>query len=272
MSRSPTASDWMQNLPFVLLGIHTATRDDSAISPAHMVYGGPLRLPGEFLSLEIRAPVRTSDFVAQLLRLIRGLVPFPADFHGGQSRSVPVPTALSQCPAVFARVDAVKRPLTPPYVGPYEVLERQDQTFVVMRSGKPWTVSVDGLKPFLTPVMSAPPSSSTSSAAMPPAAASPSQCDLPPAASTTSPASPDLSVYLLSPASTPSPSPSPAPADVITRAGQTVRPPDRFRREHNSPPSTSTCSGSKFNARRSFAGSLLFVGSSPSSDLGQTSF
>ena len=34
MSKSPQASDWMSNLPLVLLGIRSSTRDDSAISPA----------------------------------------------------------------------------------------------------------------------------------------------------------------------------------------------------------------------------------------------
>ena len=31
-------------------------------------------------------------------------------------------------------------------MGPYEVLERRPKTFILSRSGKPWTVSVDRLK------------------------------------------------------------------------------------------------------------------------------
>ena len=250
MARSARTSDWMSNLPLVLLGIRTSTRDDSAISPAHLVYGAPLRLPGEFFSPERLPHTGASDFVAHLQQSIRNLVPFPADFHGGSARSSQVPAVLTSCPAVFVRVDAVKRPLTPPYVGPFEVLERQEKTFIVKKAGKPWTVSVDRLKPFFAPVMSAPPATSCSATSPPPPAAT-SQCVLPPAASSqcaSPPAAPSispstsaspssfLSAYSTSPSSSPSTSPpapalapAPAPApDVVTRAGRTVRPPDRF--------------------------------------------
>ena len=223
MSRSPNASDWMQNLPWVLLGVRSSTRDDSAISPAHMVYGGPLRLPGEFFNSEERVPVQTSEFVTQLRNSVRDLLPFPADFHGGQSRSSPLPISLSSCPAVFVRVDAVKRPLTPPYVGPYQVLERHEKTFLVMRSGKPWTVSVDRLKPFLPPVLSAPPSLSSSSAALPPAAST--QCAAPPPAASTQCAVPPPPAATSSSVPTPPPQASGA---VRTRYGREVRNPDRY--------------------------------------------
>ena len=48
MSRSACAADWMLNLPLVLLGLRAATREDAPLSPAHLVYGCPLRLPGDF--------------------------------------------------------------------------------------------------------------------------------------------------------------------------------------------------------------------------------
>ena len=156
MSRSPKASDWMTNLPFVLLGMRSSTRDGSAISPAHLVFGSPLRLPGEFFPPYRSDSVPTSDFVTQLQSSIQNSVPFPADFNSAQ-RSASIPAALSTCAAAFVHVDAVKRPLTQPYVGPCEVLRRGEKTFILLKSGKPWTVSIDRLKPFFEPVMSASP-------------------------------------------------------------------------------------------------------------------
>ena len=101
MSRSQRASDWMSNLPFVLLGIRSSSRDDSAISPAHLVFGGPLRLPGEFFpSAAAQGSVPTSDFVAQLQTSLRDMSPFPAEFHA-PNRRVAVPTSMATCPAVF---------------------------------------------------------------------------------------------------------------------------------------------------------------------------
>lgn len=41
--------NWMQTLPFVLLGIRAAFRDDLKSTTADLVYGEPLRLPEDFL-------------------------------------------------------------------------------------------------------------------------------------------------------------------------------------------------------------------------------
>ena len=207
MSLSASPSDWMTHLPMVLLGLRSSTRDDSAISPAHLVYGGPLRLPGEFFTASVPPPtatLRTSDFVLQLQSSLRSFTPFSADFHGGQCKTA-IPPTLATCPAVFVRVDAVKRPLTPPYTGPYEVIDRSDKTFVLLRAGKPWTVSVDRLKPFFSPVMSAP-------------LTSVSQC------------MPSLAPSSSVPPAAPSPQPpgSPSPGPLTTRYGRRVRQPDRF--------------------------------------------
>ncbi len=43
-------ADWPEHLPWVLLGLRAAPREDSGISAAELVYGSPLSLPGQFLS------------------------------------------------------------------------------------------------------------------------------------------------------------------------------------------------------------------------------
>ena len=50
-----------------------------------------------------------------------------------------------------------KRPLQPPYEGPFPVLEAGDKFFKILRHGLPYTVSIDRLKPCFT--ASPPPSS-----------------------------------------------------------------------------------------------------------------
>jgi hypothetical protein len=44
------AADWHDHLPWVLLGIRTAFREDSEFSPAEAVYGSQLVLPGQFIN------------------------------------------------------------------------------------------------------------------------------------------------------------------------------------------------------------------------------
>ena len=171
MAKSARAADWMSNLPLVLLGLRTSMRDNEHVSPAHLLYGGPLRLPGEFVSPSPpnSAAVKASDFVQQLQHAMRDFRPAPVEFHAaGRDRSG-LPPSLGACPSVFVRVDAVKRPLSRPYISPFEVLQRSNKTYVLRRAGKPWTVSVDRLKPCFPSVLSAPrpPSSPSTSAASP---------------------------------------------------------------------------------------------------------
>jgi transposase InsO family protein len=41
--------EWPAHLPWVLLGMRTTPKDNSAISSAELVYGAPLVLPGKFV-------------------------------------------------------------------------------------------------------------------------------------------------------------------------------------------------------------------------------
>jgi hypothetical protein len=56
-------TDWFQHLPWVLLGLRAAPREDSGISAAELVYGCPLSLLGQFLSAAEPSP---GSFVSQL--------------------------------------------------------------------------------------------------------------------------------------------------------------------------------------------------------------
>ena len=46
---SLTGGDWADRLPWVMLGLRSAPKDDLQASSAELVYGQPLRVPGEFL-------------------------------------------------------------------------------------------------------------------------------------------------------------------------------------------------------------------------------
>ena len=58
-----------------------------------------------------------------------------------------MPADLQKTTHVFIRVDAAKSPLTPPYTGPYKVLQRKDKSFKLqIRNSIDW-ISIDRLKP-----------------------------------------------------------------------------------------------------------------------------
>ena len=154
-----TAPNWMDHLPLVLLGIRTSVRADSGLCPAELVFGVTLRLPGEFVSIPDLPPAPlTSDFVADLRRALADHRPPPAAHHRPAGPALLVPPSLASASHVLVRVDAVRKPLSRPYVGPFKVLSRDPKTFVLLRAGKPWTVSVDRLKRAFVVVDDVPPS------------------------------------------------------------------------------------------------------------------
>lgn len=138
---------WSEELPLVLLGLRSAHREDLKCSTAELVYGQPLRLPGEFFDPPVQNVDRT-DFAKQLHQFFSNMRA-PATNHHSRP-SVFVHSALKTCTHVFVRIDAVRRSLQQPYEGPYEVVSRNEKQFEVIINGKKQTISVDRLKPAFT--------------------------------------------------------------------------------------------------------------------------
>ena len=44
-----TSPHWIEHLPFELLGLRATWREEPGCSPAKLVYGSTLRIPGEFI-------------------------------------------------------------------------------------------------------------------------------------------------------------------------------------------------------------------------------
>ncbi|XP_039758578.1 uncharacterized protein LOC120632682 [Pararge aegeria] len=137
--------NWVDTLPLVLLGIRSAFKDDLQTSSAELVYGEPLRLPGEFFQATVPHSTDISDFTTRLRQLTSKLQPTPASRHN--KHKIFIYKDLTSSSHVFLRDDALRGSLQPPYTGPYEVLERGDKTFKILVKGKSVTVSIDRLKP-----------------------------------------------------------------------------------------------------------------------------
>ena len=137
MSRC-TSDRWKDELPWVLLGLRTAPKDDG-ISPSTKVYGDNPTVPGDFFRQATDPPPD------DLHDAVQRFVPCRPTYH--PNRKVFVPDALWNSSHVFMRVNATKPPLTPPYVGPYKVLQRKEKAFLLqIRNSSDW-VSIDRLKP-----------------------------------------------------------------------------------------------------------------------------
>ena len=216
MSRTSSSGtgSWLHHLPFVLLGMRTSVREDSLCSSADLVYGSSLRLPGDLVEPSTQPTPLASDFAIRLRSVMNAACPMPVVYHGSQRSRVD--PALQSASHVFLRVDAVRRPLVPPYQGPFRVLRRGTKTFDILQdNNKPVTVTVDRLKP---------------------ACVLPSDCS---SSETPQPVSQPLPVPEPVPRSLPvAPSPVPASASssaldpevwpLPTRYGRRPRPPERL--------------------------------------------
>ncbi|XP_050665912.1 uncharacterized protein LOC126966079 [Leptidea sinapis] len=140
-----TSAQWTEALPLVLLGIRSACKDDLQASTAELVYGEPLRLPGQFLQPIRDDHIDVTDFASRLKQHITKLSPTSTSWHG--QRTFYVPKDLQHSTHVFLRQGPVKRPLQAPYTGPYKVLRRGSKSFDIEVQGKTSTVTIDRLKP-----------------------------------------------------------------------------------------------------------------------------
>ncbi|CAK9799789.1 Transposon Ty3-G Gag-Pol polyprotein [Anthophora quadrimaculata] len=137
--------DWTEILPTVLLGLRTCYKEDIQATTAEMLYGEPIRLPAEFFCNESDRP-EPDIFINKFRQQIRKIRPIPTAHHS--RGKVFTHKTLYTCTHVFVRVDATKKPLEPPYEGPFQVIEKlSDDIFKINYKGKPTNITIERLKP-----------------------------------------------------------------------------------------------------------------------------
>jgi Integrase core domain len=151
--------EWEQHLPWVLLGLRAAPKEDSALSAAELVFGTQLVLPGELQA--------TGGGVEDVQKLARCLfewqhftpLPLRAKTYAEAVKEQQLSPQLAAAAFVYIRRGGVQPALADKYEGPYAVVERGPKYFRVAIGGGVDTVSVDRLKPHTGsgPVRAAPP-------------------------------------------------------------------------------------------------------------------
>lgn len=140
-------SRWADVLPTVLLGLRTAWKEDLQCSASEIVYGEPIRIPGEFFHSDNTntKTVKPINFVSQLRDHISNLKPVPASRHC--NKTVFIHKDLAKSDYIFLRKDALRSSLEAPYLGPLRVIKRTDKTITVDTQRGSLTVSIDRTKP-----------------------------------------------------------------------------------------------------------------------------
>ena len=148
-SQRCTASlqNWVEALPWVLLGIRTAPRDDIGNSPAQVLYGTSLRIPGMCFPEHHDYTSPDEEFAAARHNVDKFT---PKTLDRSKFKFKPfIPSALKDGPMVFIRIDSInKGPLGPRYSGPHRVLHRNFDRgiFVVNTPNGEDSISIDRLK------------------------------------------------------------------------------------------------------------------------------
>jgi hypothetical protein len=146
---SCASANWVDHLPWVLLGLHAAAREDDGSTPAEEVFGSSLILPGQFLdSPELPSKI----FLEQFSKTLSAAEHTATRHNTAATRQPPplLPDDLARALTVFVRRDGHVPPLQPLYNGPYAVI-RRSLHFTLRIGDKEDKVSTLRLKPCTDP-------------------------------------------------------------------------------------------------------------------------
>ncbi|BHF80129.1 hypothetical protein SprV_0702325300 [Sparganum proliferum] len=217
--------NWTDHLPLVVLGIRSSLKSDLDCSAAELVFGATVRLPGQMISPTPRVAVEDpTNLLHRLRQFLRTLSPVPPRPSVSESY---LEKDLATCSHVYLRCDRVRRPLEPPYDGPFRVISRGTKNFRIQRGTREEVVSVDRLKaavpdtPPDEPCGPLPPVPPPPRPSIPPSRILP----LPPCPQPTTATTPSSTNNTVTASHTHS---TPVPPVYITRSGRHVHFPDRL--------------------------------------------
>ena len=144
--------DWLLALPSVVLSWR-ATPQENGLTPFTMVTGAQVLMPDQVIAPTVPLSVPFIQDLAESLRE-QFVSPRPGLVSPGQHQAFSS-NLLANCDKVWLRVDRIKRPLEAPYEGPFDVVTKGKKVWTLRKlDGFDFTVSVDRLKPYISPAPS----------------------------------------------------------------------------------------------------------------------
>ena len=130
-----SSGDWLEHLPWVLLGLRAAPKEEVGVLAAEATYGHSLVLPSQ-LQPPPRAPQPPPEKVV-----------IPSTVKPAREAEKRQEVGVQEASHVYVRVEAVTGPLDATYRGPYHVLIKERKKLLLEVGATRQWVSVDRLKP-----------------------------------------------------------------------------------------------------------------------------
>ncbi|KAA3682506.1 uncharacterized protein DEA37_0008480 [Paragonimus westermani] len=140
------ATEWSERPPLILLRIRSTVKEDVGCTISELVYGTNLHLPGKLIQ-PWTPPNSGTGYISRLRQHMSSLRFTPSRNHWRREQKSP---DLFTCKFVFMRQDATKKPLHPRHLSPFKVVELDEKFFIIEKSGRCESVSIDRLKPAYT--------------------------------------------------------------------------------------------------------------------------
>ena len=137
-------SNWLKNLPLVLLELRTTVKEGIKCSSAVVVYDITLRLPGQFFCKSPQTPLDVTSFVDRLTAKMANIVYNPP----AQCKKPTYVSKLFETSThAFVKDLARKHSLQLPYRVPFKILKRHKKYFTMSIKNGALNISLDRLKP-----------------------------------------------------------------------------------------------------------------------------
>ena len=151
---SEEPNDWFWRLPCSLLSIRTTLKPDIGASPADLVYGEGLSVPGSLIQSqppsEEEEATTYPSFLNNLRMEVARLQPTATSAH--RRPRIFIPEELRRASHVLVRRGGIQPSFSAPYSGPHKIISRQENSFrIAMPGGRPENISISRLKPAVMP-------------------------------------------------------------------------------------------------------------------------
>lgn len=145
MARLEGHTNWTEHLPWAMLGLRSTLVAGSQHSPAEILFGQTLTLPGPTIPAQDSKECRT-DFPALLRSVLPASMPAAAH-HSNSTHATPqLIDRIRSASHVFLRQEN-RTSLVAPYTGPHRLIRVNRHTATLDVNGKTTTVTLARLKP-----------------------------------------------------------------------------------------------------------------------------